>query len=79
VPDEENLRNFLEISGPLVAPSANPQDKKPARNIDEARKYFGEGVDFYIDGGDLEGSPSTLVCFRGKKVELLRQGRRRVK
>ncbi|PIR97814.1 MAG: threonylcarbamoyl-AMP synthase [Candidatus Colwellbacteria bacterium CG10_big_fil_rev_8_21_14_0_10_42_22] len=74
VPADDDLIGFLEESGPLVAPSANPQGEKPIINIKEAKKYFGKKVDFYIDGGDLEGSPSTLVKFRGQDLEVLRQG-----
>jgi tRNA A37 threonylcarbamoyladenosine synthetase subunit TsaC/SUA5/YrdC len=37
-----------------------------------ARKYFGTDVDFYIDGGELAGKPSTLLEFDGEEVHILR-------
>ena len=53
--------DLLKETGPLVAPSANPEGEIPAKNIEEARKYFGNKVDFYIDEGKIISEPSTLV------------------
>jgi L-threonylcarbamoyladenylate synthase len=61
LPKSPKLRKFLSESGPLAAPSANPQGLGPARTIAEARKYFGDQVDFYISGGRKEGKPSKIV------------------
>lgn len=61
LPDNDELRNFLKKTGPLVAPSANYEGGKPASNISEAIKYFNEKVDFYVDGGELNNPPSNLI------------------
>ena len=45
LPAEKWLRNFLKKSGPLVAPSANIAGQLPAKNIKEAKEYFGSRVD----------------------------------
>lgn len=79
LPNKEDLLETLKQTGPLIAPSANPEGLPPAKNITEAKKYFdlpGEGnkVDFYEDGGELDSPPSTLVKIVGDKVEVLRQG-----
>jgi L-threonylcarbamoyladenylate synthase len=63
IPSDEKLREFLNRSGPLIAPSANPEGQAPAKTIEEAKKYFGDHVDFYLDSGTRDGSPSTLVSF----------------
>ncbi len=63
IPKDENMQEFLRATGPLVAPSANPEGLPPARTIEEARAYFGDRVDFYIDGGKREGKASTLIAF----------------
>ena len=68
------LASLIKKVGPLVAPSANPEGKKPAPNVKEAKKYFKNKVDFYIDGGNLKSAPSTLVAFRRGRVVVLRQG-----
>ncbi|KKU94250.1 MAG: Sua5/YciO/YrdC/YwlC family protein [Candidatus Jorgensenbacteria bacterium GW2011_GWA1_48_13] len=61
LPKDIWLRNFLKKTGPLVAPSANLAGKPPAKTIAEARKYFGNKVDFYFNKGRRGGAPSTLV------------------
>lgn len=75
VPDSVWLRNLLRETGPLIAPSANPQGKLAARTLDEARQYFGSRVDFFVDGGMLVREPSTLVRFERNQVKVLRQGK----
>lgn len=74
LPKPKWLRDLLKRTGPLVAPSANPEGMKPAQNIKEARGYFGESVDFYIDAGKLSGKPSTLIKIESKKMAVLRKG-----
>jgi L-threonylcarbamoyladenylate synthase len=74
MPKDEKLLEFLRGSGPLVAPSANFEGEKPAETIEEARAYFGDNVDLYIDNGKLSGLPSTLVSIENNQVKILRQG-----
>ncbi len=61
IPAKKDLLNLLRKTGPLVAPSANISGKKPAKNIKEAKKYFGNKIDFYVDGGTIKNSPSILI------------------
>lgn len=61
VPAQEELRNLLKQTGPLIAPSANPEGLPTAKNIKEAKSYFGEAVDIYIDGGEIEGKASRVI------------------
>jgi L-threonylcarbamoyladenylate synthase len=61
LPKDENLVKILKKTGPLVATSANIAGEKPAETIDEAKKYFGKKVDFYVDYGKLKSMHSTLV------------------
>lgn len=78
IPAQKGLRDFLKVSGPIVAPSANWEGKPPAANIREARRYFGNGVDFYLDRGVLESPPSTLVILQGGRQRVIRQGAVRI-
>lgn len=57
------LRDVIRATGPLIAPSANPEGEPPARTIIEAQAYFGAAVDYYHDGGEvpLDTSPSQLI------------------
>jgi len=62
LPDDFNLVKLITSVGSLVAPSANPEGQESARNIDEAVAYFGESVDFYVDGGEVSDNvPSALL------------------
>ncbi len=73
MPKDPELLEFLQMTGPLVAPSANPESEKPAETLDEAWEYFPE-LDFYIDGGTLQNIPSTLLKIEEGKIVVLRQG-----
>ena len=62
LPAEPNLRALIEHTGPLIAPSANPQGEVPAATIDQAIAYFGERVEYYVDDGEvLDQTPSRLL------------------
>lgn len=61
IPKDEKLLNLLKEVGPLVAPSANYANEKPAQTLDEAKKYFGDRISFYTDGGRLKLKPSTII------------------
>jgi L-threonylcarbamoyladenylate synthase len=74
LPDKKDLLEILKETGPLVAPSANYEGMEPARTSKEAKKYFGDKIDFYLDGGKIESLPSTLVEIDNGKLNILRQG-----
>lgn len=62
IPKDDFLLSILELTGPLYTTSANSTGMEPATSIDEAMGYFSDKVDFYVDGGDLDGRlPSTIV------------------
>ena len=68
IPKLQWLRELLAKTGPLVAPSANPEGQPPAQTISQAQKYFGDRVDFYLDGGRIAGKPSILVEWKDDKI-----------
>ncbi|WP_457623569.1 L-threonylcarbamoyladenylate synthase [Persephonella sp.] len=76
IPDREDLIDLLiKVEKPLVAPSANIENYPPAKNIDEAVKYFGDNIDLYVDGGEInDAEPSTIVKFDGG-LNILREGK----
>jgi len=63
---DEFLKKVIQAVGPVVAPSANPEGFPPARTIEEAKAYFGDEVDIYIDGGEV---PETTLASRIVRVE----------
>lgn len=74
IPQKEDLVELIRQTGPLVAPSANPEGLAPAKTLEEAKSYFGDKADFYLDEGQLEGLPSTLVAFENGRVVIKRAG-----
>lgn len=72
-PRYKKLTELIEQTGPLIAPSANPEGHIPAKNIAEAKSYFGDSVDCYMDGGELAGSSSALIRVKDNgEIEVLR-------
>lgn len=72
VPDDPLLQELLAQTGPLVAPSANPEGLPPAETVEEAEEYFGAGVDAYMDGGVRDGAPSKIIKLTDEGEEILR-------
>lgn len=64
MPDDLELAQLIDQTGPLIAPSANHQGMTPAHDIETAQRYFGDGVDVYVDSGQVaEDVPaSKLWC-----------------
>ncbi len=74
MPDDKFLKNLLAKTGPIVAPSANFEGEKPSENIENAKKYFGDNISIYIDGGTLTSKPSTVAVLKDSKLQILREG-----
>ena len=79
MPNNKKLLDLLKQTGSLVAPSANFEGEKPAENIAEAKKYFGDSVDFYIDEGSIFTTASTLIELKlDGNYKILRKGSFRI-
>lgn len=74
VPDRDDLRELLRKTGPLVSTSANPSGRPPAETVEQAKVYFGNKLDFYVDAGEIRGQPSTVAKIEDGKLKILRQG-----
>lgn len=75
IPKDEWFLQLLKQVGPLVAPSANFEGEEPSENIDQAKKYFGGNVDFYVDRGRINSLPSTLIELeKDGSYKMLREG-----
>lgn len=75
IPANHDLQELLLKTGPLLTSSANHSSQPPAVTIHQARDYFGDGVDFYTDGGDLSANqPSTIIRIVDDAIEVIRQG-----
>ena len=75
IPNKADLLQLLQATGPLLTSSANQPGEPPATTVGEAKAYFGNDVDFYVDGGDLSGAqPSTVIRVVDDAIEVLRDG-----
>jgi L-threonylcarbamoyladenylate synthase len=75
VTNNAELNALLEKTGPLLTSSVNLTGQPPANTIAEARAYFGDKVEVYVDGGDLSDRlPSTLIRIVDDAIDVVRQG-----
>jgi L-threonylcarbamoyladenylate synthase len=63
---------------PVLQSSANPSGGPDARRIDDVDPRIRAGVDLQLDGGELPGTPSTVIDLTeyeaGGRYEIVRQG-----
>lgn len=75
IPADNVLHELLEQTGPLQTTSANDPGEPTANTVADAQDYFGDKVDFYVDGGDLSGRPpSTIIRIVDDAIEIIREG-----
>jgi L-threonylcarbamoyladenylate synthase len=60
--------------GALVATSANHPGGPDPKRLDEVPEDIRQGAAALVDGGELPGSPSTVIDLTGEKPRILREG-----
>jgi L-threonylcarbamoyladenylate synthase len=74
----DRLAALAGISAPLMQSSANLSGGPDARSLEEVPQGILEGAGLVIDGGELPGTPSTVVDLRdfyaARRWHLLREG-----
>jgi len=72
------LSALRSISGPVMQSSANISGEPDARRLQDVPARLLEGADLALDGGELPGTPSTVVDLRDfageRRWHLLREG-----
>ena len=75
VPSNKQALALLQyVKKPLLVPSANRADEKPAMNDKEVKQIFGNEVAVIIPGESTGGLPSTIIDLTGSEIKLIRQG-----
>lgn len=69
VPDGEPLATI-----PVLQTSANPSGGPDPRRLEDVDPRIRAGVDLEIDGGELPGTPSTVVDLSGDEPRIVREG-----
>lgn len=79
IPADKKLRDLIEAAGPIISTSANIQGEEPANSVNEAKKYFGDDLDFYVNKGDIASEPSTIAVYKSGKLIIDRPGAVKIK
>jgi len=61
VPEVPQLR---EVAVPVLQSSANPAGGADARRLEDVPQAIRDGADLVLDGGELPGTPSTVIDLR---------------
>ena len=75
IPSNQEALDLLKfIKKPLLVPSANKADQKPALSAQEVKDIFGDEIAVIIPGEISSGEPSTIIDLTQDKIKLVRKG-----
>ncbi len=75
VPQTEITRDIIrELGKPLLVPSANKANEKPAMDSDEVKEIFQDELDYIVPGKAQGGCPSTIIDLTGVEYKIVREG-----
>ena len=75
IPENKEALDLLKfIEKPLLVPSANRADQKPALTDDEVKAIFQDEIKVVVPGKTCQGQPSTIVDLTGDEIKLIRKG-----
>lgn len=72
--NKEALELLRFVKKPLLVPSANKADQKPALSEQQVKDIFGDEVAVVIPGQISSGEPSTIIDLTKDKIKLVRKG-----
>ena len=75
IPSNKEALDLLRfVKKPLLVPSANKADQKPALSEEEVKAIFGGEVAVIVPGKISSGEPSTIIDLTGEEIKLIRKG-----
>ena len=75
IPSNKEALDLLKyVKKPLLVPSANKADQKPALSEEEVKEIFKEEIAVIIPGKISSGEPSTIIDLTGNEIKLARKG-----
>ncbi|MBI2414580.1 L-threonylcarbamoyladenylate synthase [candidate division WWE3 bacterium] len=72
LPRNQFLLDLIKKTGPLASTSANLHGHSHSKNVEQAINYFGDSVDFYVDGGTLDNLPSSVYKIFNNEITKIR-------
>lgn len=70
----EAIALLERVKKPLLVPSANRADEKPALSEQEVKDIFGNEIAVIVPGQISSGLPSTIIDLTGPEMKLIRKG-----
>jgi L-threonylcarbamoyladenylate synthase len=67
----KDLAKIIDQIGPIATSSANIQSEKPAENIYQAKKYFNEKIDLFIEPDYKANKPSRIIRINNDGSEIV--------
>ena len=75
IPSNKEALELLEyVKKPLLVPSANRRDEKPALTSQEVKDIFQDEIKVVVPGLTSTGQPSTIIDLTGDEIKLIRKG-----
>lgn len=75
IPSNKEALDLLKfVKKPLLVPSANKADQKPALSEEEVKAIFSDEVAVIVPGKISSGEPSTIIDLTGEEIKLIRKG-----
>ena len=75
IPSNKEALDLLNaVKKPLLVPSANKADQKPALNENEVKAIFKDEIAVVVPGKISSGEPSTIIDLTGDEIKLVRKG-----
>ena len=72
--NKEALELLRFVKKPLLVPSANKADQKPALSAKEVKDIFKNEINVIVPGEINSGEPSTIIDLTGDEIKLIRKG-----
>lgn len=72
--NKEALELLKYVKKPLLVPSANKADQKPALSSNEVKTIFKDEIRVIVPGEISSGLPSTIIDLTGEEIKLIRKG-----
>jgi L-threonylcarbamoyladenylate synthase len=70
----DEARQIVQRAGAVAATSANLAGGPDPRRLADVPEEIREGAGMLVDGGELPGTPSTVVDLTGREPQILREG-----
>jgi L-threonylcarbamoyladenylate synthase len=69
-----DAKSIVDRAGAVVATSANRSGEPDPRRLDDVPEEIRSACAVLVDGGELPGTPSTVIDFTGEEPAVLREG-----